>query len=129
MPTPTQIEAAAPRIARNGKPPAFDQHHSAHVARTRSDADLVYSLLYGVRHDSVHTNRGQQHGDSPEDAQQDHIEAIARSGFRNYLTHFADVRHRQAAARGAQLSLYGAHQLFRLGFGANYPLEWQTSFG
>ena len=53
----------------------------------------MYSVLHGIRHDSVDTNCGQQHGDNTEDAQQRHIEAIARCGFRNYLIHFANVRH------------------------------------
>ena len=82
------------------------QHHSKHVAGLRAeghaDANLPCALLHGVRHQPIDANNCQEQSNAGKDRKQRHVEFVACRGFRGYLIHGLNMRHRQSAACGAE---------------------------
>src|SRR5581483_2459547 len=80
-----------------------------HVANGRclrtqrhADAELLRALLHRVRHESVDSDRRYQQRRRAEDGEQEHVEALARSGGDDDLVHAADVCDGKTAAGVAQ---------------------------
>src|SRR3984957_15780223 len=105
--------------------------HAAHILRTRTqghaDPDFLRAQLHGIRHQSVDSDGGQQQRDAGENHQQRHIEISALRGFRTHLIHGANMRDRQAAARGAKLFLNFRAEGKWFDLGAHDPGNWNDA--